>query len=220
MDPVFKIVGKIEVPATDEDFVVKDYFVFPGEELTGWENDSEYADSIPEVDEYEETQRCAEGIDLAKDTQKDGGHIEESCIRFSPLLERDSNGELQLWFLEKVEKPRQKKTTICAFEVAEDFHLKITVADFSCAHKIEITLQEIYFLLKLQKQGEPGILLTARDCNNRFYIRDSQGTLRIVSVSWARHDRKTGGWFISARPYFRGTVEMGKGPQHRYFAHG
>ena len=58
--------------------------------------------------------------------------------------------------------------------------------------KAETTLSELYDLLKKQAKGEEGDLLT-NGYANIFYIKDTSGVLRAVSVRWGG-----GGWSVYA----------------------
>jgi hypothetical protein len=76
----------------------------------------------------------------------------------------------------------------------------------------ETHLSQLWTLLERQGQGEPGPLLTD-DESNIFYIRDGQGMLWTVSVSWAN------GWDIdvgsigAAYPWRSGRQVIGRSPQ-------
>lgn len=59
--------------------------------------------------------------------------------------------------------------------------------------KVETTLGQMFFLLEKQGKGEPGALLLNTGYLNIFYIRDTNGVLRTVGVSWHYY-----GWSVYA----------------------
>lgn len=58
--------------------------------------------------------------------------------------------------------------------------------------KVETTLSAVYDLLLKQPKGEEGVMLT-NGYANIFYIKDINGTLRVVGVYW-----RGGGWGVHA----------------------
>lgn len=56
----------------------------------------------------------------------------------------------------------------------------------------EVTLYEVYGLLKKQEKGEEGILLTS-GLANIFYVKDDEGTLCAVVAHWREN-----GWGVDA----------------------
>ena len=74
---------------------------------------------------------------------------------------------------------------------------------------VETTLAEIFSLIEKQPNGEPGSLLTNGNANI-FYVKDVDGVLRVVLVSWHR-----GGWSFHANPVMD---RYGWGCKSRVFA--
>jgi len=66
------------------------------------------------------------------------------------------------------------------------------IAELGGEGKVETTLTELFSLMQKQKHGGKGSLLI-NGWANIFYIRDINGVLRAVSVSW-----DGGGWGVSA----------------------
>lgn len=75
--------------------------------------------------------------------------------------------------------------------------------------KAEITLAQIYALMKEQKNGKAGVLLNDGHANI-FYVRDVSSVLRAVDVDW-----DGGGWGVSADSV-EGPDRWGDG--HRVFS--
>lgn len=91
--------------------------------------------------------------------------------------------EFQAWFRHKKEAPFGGSM----LQYKEFFRLSKDTDEFIIAQlggerKAETTLTELFALLYAQKNGEEGPLLTVG--NNIFYIRDVDGVLRAVTVSW------------------------------------
>lgn len=66
------------------------------------------------------------------------------------------------------------------------------ITELGGEEKSETTLSEMFSLMEKQKHGEDGVLLN-NGYANIFYIKDQNGVLRAVLVSW-----DGGGWFVSA----------------------
>lgn len=66
------------------------------------------------------------------------------------------------------------------------------VAELGGGDQAEVTLTEIFSLMKAQKNGEDGPLLT-NGYANIFYVRESTGVLRTVFVYWYGY-----GWHVRA----------------------
>lgn len=64
-------------------------------------------------------------------------------------------------------------------------------------HPYETRLVDIWCLLKLQPNGEPGVL-SVNATSNLFFVRDAVGVLGVVDVLWAG-----AGWEIGASPITR-----------------
>ena len=101
------------------------------------------------------------------------------------------------WFLSgkgKIENPigehllyytRLRKTWVD--DLAISFIIELGGED-----KSETTLSEIFYLIRKQGKGNPGVLLR-RGLANVFYVRDVKGVLRTVRVFW-----HCGGWYVDA----------------------
>ncbi len=81
--------------------------------------------------------------------------------------------------------------------------------------KVETTLAEIAALMQIQANGEQGALLIDRQGINIFFVRDTNGVLRVVHISWGFMSQA--GWSVSAR-VFGGGSEYASG--HRVFSRG
>jgi len=66
------------------------------------------------------------------------------------------------------------------------------IADLGGEEKAGVTLVEIWRLMQRQPSGEEGVLLT-NGWANIFYVRDTDGVLRVVHIYW-RGD----GWYVGA----------------------
>jgi len=80
---------------------------------------------------------------------------------------------------------------------------------------VETTLSQLYFLMELQKFGEPGALLSGRmldvpDVNfdNVFFIKDANDVLCAVKVRWIGN-----GWHLSAQDLALQKYAWDKGTQ-------
>lgn len=99
------------------------------------------------------------------------------------------------WFLDKVEEERDT-TTLSSYKITKNCLDKpIIENELGGEDKAETTLSEIYYLLKLQPQGETGTLLTDGYWNI-FYVKDNSGELQAVGVYW---DTAYLGWEVGAR---------------------
>lgn len=68
----------------------------------------------------------------------------------------------------------------------------LIIAELGGEEKAEITLTELFSLMRAQKNGDKGILLT--NCNaNIFYVRDIENVLCSVCLIW-----KDNGWYLDA----------------------
>ena len=94
-------------------------------------------------------------------------------------------------FFGKTEKPLAQ-TIIRRYELLKSSVDGPIIAKLGGEQKAEITLSQIYFLMKNQGKGEQGVLLT-NGCTNIFYVRDINNMLRAVHVYW-----HGGGWLVYA----------------------
>lgn len=92
-------------------------------------------------------------------------------------------------FLNKVEEPVEPDT-LKVFRLKKDSLDAPIIAALGADH--ETKLAHLYDLLKKQKNGEKGTLLT-NGYANIFYIRDVNGILWAVRALWLR-----GGWRVNA----------------------
>lgn len=95
------------------------------------------------------------------------------------------------WFLDKVEETMED-VSLFYFDLLRNSLDASIIQDLGGETKVETTLCAIWTLLKMQRNGEPGILLT-NGYANIFYIKDTQGVLRAVGVYW-----RGGGWYVYA----------------------
>ena len=97
----------------------------------------------------------------------------------------------QAWFLNKVEEPvGETKLAIHTLAQASlDQPIREELGD-----RAEITLSQLWALLKAQGKGEAGSLLTD-GCWTITHIPDVSGTLRAVEARWAPLD---GDWSVDA----------------------
>lgn len=100
------------------------------------------------------------------------------------------------WFLSgdgKIEDPLDEQT-IRYHKLRRSSVDGPIIAELGGEEKAEITLTEMFFLMKKQRKGEDGVLLNNYHANI-FYIRDQKGVLRAVDVRWG-----SGGWLVDASP--------------------
>lgn len=86
------------------------------------------------------------------------------------------------YFLDKVEKPCGSLTLNYGILQKGSVDGPIIVG-LGWEAKVETTLGAVFFLMKKQRNGESGILLT-NGYANIFYIRDTKNELRAVRVYW------------------------------------
>jgi len=95
------------------------------------------------------------------------------------------------WFLDKREKSiveqilKYSRLLKCSTD-------RSIIADLGGEVKAEVTLSELFYLMKIQGKGEEGILLT-NGYANVFYVKDTACVLRAVHVHW-----HGGGWHVIA----------------------
>ena len=95
------------------------------------------------------------------------------------------------WREGKNEDPMAKQTLRCYKLRQASLDAPIIVA-LGGEDKAETTLSELFFLLKKQKSGKSGVLLT-NGYSNIFYVRDQSDRLRAVYVCWDDN-----GWSVDA----------------------
>ncbi|MFA6416500.1 MAG: hypothetical protein WCW56_03395 [Candidatus Paceibacterota bacterium] len=87
------------------------------------------------------------------------------------------------WFGDKVEDPIGEQTLRYAKLRKSSVDAPI-IAELGGEAKAETTLSEVHDLMAKQAKGEKGTLLNNGDANI-FYVRDKNGVLRAVGVSWS-----------------------------------
>ena len=118
------------------------------------------------------------------------------------------------WFLGsrgKVEEASSNEQTLSCVRLKEPLVDGPIIEELGGVEKAEATLSEMFSLLGEQKDGEEGNLLTDGRANI-FYVRDSVGVLRSVSLSWSGI-----GWVIGARSTDSPVLY---GVDSRVFSHG
>jgi hypothetical protein len=100
-------------------------------------------------------------------------------------------------FLGKVEPPHTGSTLRCS-KLVNPPALGLIVLELGGEEKAETTLAELFSLMKAQKKGENGPLLTDGYANI-FFIKDVDGTLHTVNVDWRwRPPNYDDGWYVNA----------------------
>lgn len=94
-------------------------------------------------------------------------------------------------FFEKIEAPLDPTQLFC-YKLLENSVSKPIIAKLGEKLKVETTFAQIFYLLKIQRNGEGGILLT-NSFGNIFFVRDAKGAFHTVFVRWL-----DGGWRVSA----------------------
>lgn len=97
-------------------------------------------------------------------------------------------------YLAKVE-PLSDVTSLQVFALNKPLR-SVAIAE-TLHHPYETNLADIWCLLKLQPNGEPGIL-SVNTISNLFFVRDVSGALGVVDVLWSGV-----GWEIGASPITR-----------------
>lgn len=95
------------------------------------------------------------------------------------------------WFLKKTEAPFDEVVLRCNILRRASID-RLIFAELG-KDKAEITLAQIYALMRGQKNGDDGILLNNGRANI-FYVRDVNSVLRTVFVYW----RSGAGWRVNA----------------------
>jgi hypothetical protein len=100
-------------------------------------------------------------------------------------------------FLGKVEPPHTGSTLRCS-KLVNPPALGLIVLELGGEAKAETTLAELFSLMKAQKKGENGPLLTDGYANI-FFIKDVDGTLHTVNVDWRWYPPNyDDGWYVNA----------------------
>lgn len=94
-------------------------------------------------------------------------------------------------FFDKVEEPAGE-TTLRRYRLKKDSQDDPIIGELGGKEAAETTLSNLFGLMELQGNGEPGVLLT-NGYWNVFYIRDDEGVLWAGDVYWVG-----GGWFVDA----------------------
>ncbi len=108
------------------------------------------------------------------------------------------------WFTGKVEEDVPEGILV-PFTLTKSAYDNEIITDLGGEEKAETTLTEIWRLMERQVNGGEGVLLT-NGYANVFYVRDREGVLRAVNVSWLDV-----GWGADA--YALGAFRWGGGYQ-------
>ncbi|MEK7609226.1 MAG: hypothetical protein AAB476_01995 [Patescibacteria group bacterium] len=101
------------------------------------------------------------------------------------------DSDFKEWFLGKTEEPIQE-TVLCYHKLTEPSVYGPIIAELGGESKSETTLAQIFALMKIQRNGEAGALLSTGYANI-FYVRGANNLLRAVVVCWVG-----GGWRVDA----------------------
>lgn len=106
----------------------------------------------------------------------------------------DIKNEFKSCYFSKIEKS-QKEVQLNISTLTKD---DVMLATFFALlrSRIETTLSNIWELLKRQPNGEPGVLLTKGNLSNVFFVRDIEGHLSAVKITYGKI-----GWCIDANTY-------------------
>ena len=96
------------------------------------------------------------------------------------------------WMLNLVEEQPPAEVNLYYHELLKDSVDGPIIKELGGEQKAETTLSEIFTLMKRQRNGEDGVLLTSGYANI-FYVRGANGVLRAVSVGWGGD-----GWDVRA----------------------
>ena len=109
------------------------------------------------------------------------------------------SNDFKSWFLGKIEEPIGE-TTLRYWKLRKGSLDSLIIAKLGGRTKAETTLAEMFSLMKRQRNGEKGVLLT-NGLVNIFYIHDINGVLRAVSIWWDDGGWwGDGGWRVGAYP--------------------
>jgi len=95
------------------------------------------------------------------------------------------------WFFGKTQQSLTE-ASVNYYELDKDSVDGPIIKELGGEQKAETTLSEIFTLMKRQRNGEDGVLLTSGYANI-FYVRGANGVLRAVSVGWGGD-----GWDVRA----------------------
>ncbi len=104
----------------------------------------------------------------------------------------DLGDRFQEEFLDKIEEPIDK-TSLQYHKLVKNSVDDRIIAELGGEGKIEVTLAEMFSLMKNQGNGEKGGTLIANGYASIFYIRNTVGVLRAVYCDW--YDD---GWYVYA----------------------
>ncbi len=129
--------------------------------------------------------------------------------RKAPVKISHLGKNFQKWFIKKIEKPAPKAVISYANLLKPLVDSQI-ISVLGGEEKSETMLAQIYALMKWQRNGENGILLT-NSCANIFYVRDISGELRAVFIrclglGWNMHARSIDypiAWLAGRHVFFR-----------------
>jgi len=109
------------------------------------------------------------------------------------------------WFLAgdgKVERSGGR-SILYRRDLTSSVMLSDIVAKVGGKARAEVSLHDIFTLMNEQGSGNPGVLRTDGGLN-AFFVRDQQGKLRNVNVSWTSYGQlgNQEGWNVSAGPVY------------------
>lgn len=108
----------------------------------------------------------------------------------SGVKDAGSSANFAQWFIDKIEK-KAVIDTLAPFLITKSAYDSEIIAELGGEEKAEVSLVEIWCLLKCQANGEKGALFTSNW--NIFYVRDVNGLLKSVRIRFD-HD----GWYKDA----------------------
>jgi len=131
----------------------------------------------------------------------------EAVVKISNL-----ENNFREWMLGLIEGQSPANANLCCYELVNASVDEPIIADLGGKQKAEMTLVEIYTLMKNQPNGEKGILLT-NGFANIFYVRDVKGVLRAIDVYWdevcwdldAYSVERSSGWLAGRRVFSRNS---------------
>jgi hypothetical protein len=124
---------------------------------------------------------------------------------------REISDDFESWFIKKTEEPWSGGIIYCR-KLTKHSDDSLILNKLGGQEKAEITLFELFYMMKREADVEAGELLTNGDIN-LFYIRDINGILRVVFLTWHYdpfyYKGYDTGWHLRAIPL--------ESPKGRYF---
>jgi len=128
-------------------------------------------------------------LDLGSFTASD--HFKVDTSRKAAVKISYLGDNFREWMFGLKEQPPDENY-LCCYELLKNSVNGPIIEELGGEQKVETTLSEIFALMKKQRNGEKGALLT-NGYANIFYVRDINGVLRAVRVNWYGD-----GWLMSA----------------------